>query len=132
MKYLGIFVIKNPSSGIWSCPFSIITSKKNSLAVGTSMIEVYVIGRRFEKVKNGHIFEDWMSIRDWTLIWVLHIYWKNDIRVSYLLVNLFKQLNQDLVQFGKTYHRKTHVLLFDTIMKSTSTHCLCLTDNMLA
>jgi hypothetical protein len=39
--------------------------------------EVYVsdvIGRRFERVKNGHIFENWMPIRGWTLIWVLHIY----------------------------------------------------------
>jgi hypothetical protein len=34
-------------------------------------IEVYVsdvIGRRFEKVKNDHIFENWTSIRDWTSI----------------------------------------------------------------
>ena len=72
IKY--IFVIKNPSSGIWSCPFSIIASK-----TGVTSIEVYVsdiIGRRFEKVKNGHIFEnwtrfeDWTSIRDWTSILV--------------------------------------------------------------
>jgi hypothetical protein len=27
IKYLVIFVMKNPSSGIWSCPFSIIASK---------------------------------------------------------------------------------------------------------
>ena len=27
IKYIGFFVIKNPSSGIWSCPFPIIASK---------------------------------------------------------------------------------------------------------
>ena len=46
--------------------------------------EVYVsgvIGRRFEKVKNGHIhlgigrrFEDWTSIRDWTSIYIYLIF----------------------------------------------------------
>jgi hypothetical protein len=55
IKYIGIFVIKNPSSGIWSCPFSIIISK-------TFPNGCDVIGCQFEKVKNGHIFENWTTI----------------------------------------------------------------------
>ena len=50
---------------------------QNHVQMGMTSFEVYVsdvIGRRFEKVKNGHIFENWTSIRDWTSIWVLHIY----------------------------------------------------------
>ena len=38
--------------------------QKHSL-MGVTTIEAYVsdvIGRRFEKVKNGHIFENWMPI----------------------------------------------------------------------
>ena len=62
-KYIGIFVIKNPSSGIWSCPFSIIATKTFHNAC--DVIEVYVsdvIGRGFKKLKNGHIFENWTPI----------------------------------------------------------------------
>ena len=33
IKYIGIFVIKNPSSGIWSFPFSIIASKHSLTGV---------------------------------------------------------------------------------------------------
>ena len=61
-KYIGIFLINNPSSGIWSCPFSMIVS--NYVLTVVTSFEVYVsdvIGRRFEKVKNGHIFEN-MSV----------------------------------------------------------------------
>jgi len=44
---------------------------QNHVITGVTSFEVYVsdvIGRRFEKVKNGHIFENWTSIRDWTSI----------------------------------------------------------------
>ena len=37
----------------------------NHVLTGVTSFEVYVsdvIGRRFEKVKNGHIFENWMPI----------------------------------------------------------------------
>ena len=57
--------------------------QKHSLT-GVTSFEVYVsdvIGRRFEKVKNGHIhlgighrFEDWTSIRDWTSIYIYLIF----------------------------------------------------------
>ena len=39
---------------------------QNHVLTGVTSFEVYVsdiIGRRFEKVKNGHIFENWMPIR---------------------------------------------------------------------
>jgi hypothetical protein len=38
---------------------------QNHVLTGVTSFEVYVsdvIGRRFEKVKNGHIFENWMQI----------------------------------------------------------------------
>ena len=44
--------------------------QKHSLT-GVTSFEVYVsdvIGRRFEKVKNGHVFENWTPIRGWTSI----------------------------------------------------------------
>jgi hypothetical protein len=40
---------------------------QNHVLTYVTSFEVYVsdvIGRRFEKVKNGHIFENWMPIRD--------------------------------------------------------------------
>ena len=68
------FVIKNPSSGIWSCPFSIIGIASKTFPNGYDVIWSIRQWRRFEKVKNGHIFENWTSIWDWTSIWVLHIF----------------------------------------------------------
>jgi hypothetical protein len=41
--------------------------KKPSLT-GVTSFKAYVSGRRFEKVRNGHRFENWTSIRDWTSI----------------------------------------------------------------
>jgi hypothetical protein len=38
---------------------------QNHVLMGVTSFEVYVsdvIGRRFEKVKNGHIFENWTLI----------------------------------------------------------------------
>jgi len=38
---------------------------QNHVLTGVTSFEVYVsdvIGRRFEKVKNGHIFENWTPI----------------------------------------------------------------------
>jgi len=63
IKYLGIFVIRTPhlESGIVPSPSLL---QKHSLT-GVTSIEVYVsevIGRRFAKVKNGHIFENWTPI----------------------------------------------------------------------
>jgi hypothetical protein len=70
---------RHPESGLVPSPSLL---QKHSL-MGVTSFEVYVsdvIGCRFDKVKNGHIFEigrrfeDWTLIRDWTSIWVLHIY----------------------------------------------------------
>ena len=55
--YTSFFVIKNPSSGIWSCRFSIIT--------GVMSFKAYVsdvIGRQFENLKKGHRSEVQMSV----------------------------------------------------------------------
>ena len=40
---------------------------------GVTSFEAYE--RRFGKVRNGHIFENWMPMWGWTSIWILHIYW---------------------------------------------------------
>ena len=74
IKY--IFVIKNPSSGIWSCPFSIIASKTfpNGCDVIWSIRQwrhwtsIWESGKSAIYLRIGRQFEDWTSI------WVLHIY----------------------------------------------------------
>ena len=69
IKYIGNIVIKNPSAESGLVPSPSLLQKHSLMGVTSS--EVYisdVIGRRFEKVKNSHIFENWTSIRDWTAI----------------------------------------------------------------
>jgi hypothetical protein len=64
IKYIGIIVIKNPSSESGLVPSPSLLQKYS--LTGVTSFEVYVsdvIGRRFEKVKNGHIFENWTPIR---------------------------------------------------------------------
>jgi hypothetical protein len=49
---------------------------------GVTSFEVYVsdvIGRRFEKVKNDHIFENWTSMRDWTF----------DLSFTYIIIMIY-------------------------------------------
>jgi hypothetical protein len=61
IKYIGIFVIKSLESGLVPPPSLL---QKHSLT-GVKSFEVYVsdvIGRRFEKVKTDHVFENWTPI----------------------------------------------------------------------
>jgi hypothetical protein len=56
IKYIGILVIKNPSSGIWSCPFSIIVSK-NGCDVIWSIRQWRHWTSIWESEKRPHIWE---------------------------------------------------------------------------
>ena len=55
---------------------------QNHVLTGVTSFEVYVsdvIGRRFEKVKNDHIFENWTSMRDWTF----------DLSLTYIIIMIY-------------------------------------------
>jgi hypothetical protein len=55
---------------------------QNHVLMGVTSYEVYVsdvIGRRFEKVKNDHIFENWTSMRDWTF----------DLSLTYIIIMIY-------------------------------------------
>ena len=90
IKYIGIFVVKNPSSEIWSCPFSIIASKTfpNGCDIIWSIRQWRHWTSIWESEKRPHIWEldadlrigrrlERVTLMSWKLTWnVLKMSWK--------------------------------------------------------